>query len=784
MAAFFLHYPALIFFGAFAGAETIFHCEKSRTPGLETCIEYKNSNRKKCLPNSQPGNFEDLKDLISTPISPDFCSENDWKLANERDAKEIRKIEKNLKQECRAKAKEFKKAVLNDLIENHRFGQALKVLLKRKRYRSGVLDGTQEANTIKIDGTDLDKMSTQDLNLMVQTEIGKLYPGIVKKAEETLKKNPSFQYGFHENERVPINLMLKTEGGACVSKLNDLEPVKPFEPKECRFCKVQPVKNNFVNDCSYMVGKDFPQSKADELIGSNDKNRKNFCQKSLEKGPDSDMADIDAAANQICDIAKQGMDPDFSIQTSRNLYPDLTPDLAEKRGAFIQKYIRNKLLDGCKLLTVPEWLSKEDEFSKKVKWSPPYYDGAKPGDYGPDPNAPKELRDQEGVRLRNTLQKEKSEIEKRIANLSDEIALLRKEADLHDGNLKKAYSDYSSVQNRVSNDPGEDAKSWRTIQSEAMKDSRAIVDRVEDILELRNSTLQKISDLDTEKKSLALELSKHSDSVIQAKTEALRQYYQEKDTNGNDPGFYQKWDQALFNDFKMVRITGKAAKNSAQMATSTELDPKLDVMLNLIARVDEYSCVIDPIETKSLTLKGYAKGAGQFVMGSLALTGYALGGTAFAGVAIINSFLSLVCIGGCGQPGNQLPKWRLVGNLFHVGNKSQRQHIWHRIKEKTGDFITVGGKLRLNTDNYKNVNTYNDFESYARRYYGDQFNSRTDLNPDFKPIESRDSKGQIEWIGKYDRDENLIEFVEYDEKGNVSETTRFNKDGQRISTSE
>ena len=762
-----------------AHSKTQYFCEKSTVSDIQNCVTLDTPQTKTCEATGVSKSIRDFEKIVDAPKKLDVCSEKDSLFGSSYEkSSDFRELQRDLRKECKAKAKDYKKAVLQDLIDRKKFGRALKVWLKRKHFKAQAEQTERDSETIVINGKKAESMTDDELTRAAMEEIEKSHPGLTAKAEELMKNKPSFKYGFHENESVPIHVVIKAEGRSCLSSLGTLDPVKPFVPEPCQFCGLPPVKNNFVNDCSYMVQKDFPQAKVDPLIGSNPKNRSEFCQKDLSSGHDSDMTDIDNAAKQICGIAQQGLEPDFNIQTSRNLYPDYTPQLAQKRGIFIQKYIRNRLIETCPLPVQPTWLSNESEFSQKVKWSPPYYEGAKEGDYGPDPYASKDSRASEIARLRNTLTKEKADLEKRIATIGLEISALSTESKSYSKTIDAYYRDYSKLQKTVT-------KSGPLVQDvgqeiSAISDqANTIVEKVEDHVDLRNSTIQRISDLEAERTSLRNQLTNHSDAAITEKTNLLAQFYEEKDRIGNDPGFREKWDKALFNDFKMVRISGKAAMNPALMVTNTELEPKLDLMLNLMTTTDSFSCVVEPLDVKTLKLKGYLKEGGQFVMGALTLSGSLVAAGGVVGMGVFNSLLSLACIG-CSKPGTTMPKWRTVGNVFALGGPGARSAFIHRAKAKANDIISLDGRLKIRASDYHGKEEYNDFRKYAEHYYGDDFGKKSDPQEEVRVEEEKDKLGNVITKNFYDLNGTLIRTIEFNSKGVLIREEEFNKDGESL----
>src|SRR5690606_12915844 len=115
----------------------------------------------------------------------------------------------------------------------------------------------------------------------------------------------------------------------------------------CELCKPETIQNNFTNDCAYMVNAEFSEKEARKLVGAesikdNGVKEDSHCNHDM-KGVENDMTEINKTVEKLCRIAKEGLVPEFNIETSRNEYNDKTNDLALKRGEFTRKYIFSML---------------------------------------------------------------------------------------------------------------------------------------------------------------------------------------------------------------------------------------------------------------------------------------------------------------------------------------------------------------------------------------------------------------------------------------------------------
>src|SRR5690554_7612651 len=114
-----------------------------------------------------------------------------------------------------------------------------------------------------------------------------------------------------------------------------------------------------------MVNANFSEKQARELVGANAVKDKTLQKDSHYNhdmsGVSNDMSEINKTVTKLCRLAKEGLAPDFRIETTRNEYNDKTQDLALKRGEFTQKYIYAELTkkDGPCILSandeIPDW---------------------------------------------------------------------------------------------------------------------------------------------------------------------------------------------------------------------------------------------------------------------------------------------------------------------------------------------------------------------------------------------------------------------------------------------
>jgi hypothetical protein len=349
---------------------------------------------------------------------------------SKKSTKEKNEIKEEYKKQCKAKAKAYKKALMGNLLKKGKIGQLVQVLFKKKKYKAKT-DASFRMES-KIDANHFESMSDQEIEKQLLDELQKEFVKQQKEAggdgslnlkELALEasKSPQFTKGFHEIESVPLEVMAKTEGDKfCSIEVENYPDQKEFKPEKCDFCVEKNISSSFTNDCSYMVNSQYSEDKAKKLLGF--KNKNDYCNNSME-GEENNLTDVDTMIDRICQIAQSGLRPEFTIETSRNLYNDKTPKLAAKRGEFIQKYIREELMNGkdpsghkrCDLgEETPDWL-QANEFKEAVKVTHPFYEGAKEGDYGPSPYASGDDQKKEIDKFQKTLSHEKSQIQNKLA---------------------------------------------------------------------------------------------------------------------------------------------------------------------------------------------------------------------------------------------------------------------------------------------------------------------------------------------------------------------------------
>lgn len=683
-----------------------------------------------------------------------------------KDKKEREELQKNLKKQCRGKAKEYKKALLKQLTQDGKYGQALKVLFKRKKYSTKSTNTAKEdrKQTIAVDVDNFENMTNDELSQYAIAQLEEQYPGLQQQSLDLMNNDPKYRYGFHVQESVPVSISLNRDGKApCHINLADFPTQEPFTPYECKSCNPKPDENYFASDCSYMVAKDgsFTEKNASDLMSIKTKNE--YCNREDMSPANSgtDMTEINKTADEICAMTQQGLTPKFTIETSRNRHDDKTPELAQKRGAFIQSYIYDRLKKNCKLDVLPDWLEEEggrEKFNGLVQVKHPYYEGGAEGDYGPNPEALKADQPNEMANLKTTLAKEKSEIEEQIKIIDEKLIILDTETGNNNTtvtNNKKQYTDLTTKLDKE--------KDLKEIQSQ-YDDINEVVGNTMDTYENQKGVIQNRANLLAEKATLQSKLSDYTDEKMNGRIDKLNLFYKTlnelRETGKIGPtddipsalrkiivdGKTVNLDEGLFDDFKMVRITGKAEVLTSSTPEHEHIPPKLQVMMDIITNVEQYACTVDPIKTNKTSFSGIGKGL--LKIGTFLTIPAALVAAPFIGLGIgIKNKLD--CIG-CGKPGNRPPVFQRIKRAL---SKTNRRIAKEKIKGAFHDYVTWNGVLDVDKEKYGR--TYSDFDTYAKTFYGDDYaNKSRTPDPTLRPsapvtkgktvtVSYTDSNGQI-----------------------------------------
>ncbi len=681
-------------------------CQRSDS-GFQSCSTGMPPDQLECTPSAVKAN-QQLNDLnkIADDGAPEICSANEVLMGASQE--ELAKIQDNLSKQCKRKAKEYKKAVFKQLLKEFKLGRAFQALLKRKSklYTAKAVKGKTQEVSVEGSLEEFNNMDAAQLNQHILDKIYEQFPD-AKEMVERAKGDPSFKYGFHENEDIVYNLMVaRGDEKACT-----FPPLSVPERKAAPLqdYKESDIVDNFEDDCAYMVSSNYSESQALKALSSKD--RAAYCNKSDMKAKDDGLDAINDVRDQLCQVAKDGMTPQYTIETSRNLYRDRTENLAAKRGEFVQDYLRNELKKCDVPDGLPSWITDEKEFAARIQISHPSYEGAEAGNYGPNPYA-------DGAAQANEIQKFERSLRNERSALTEELGNENAQAGLK-GQLAKVKQEKEEVLAKIA-----DLKKTFSELENKMKQTKDVAKIKEQYDELSSltATIQNfyhsLDSLDQEIHASTQKIhtiqekltASQSDEAIKNKVELLRQFYAEKNANGgNVMNIKKKWDEKLFNQFKMAKISG-IATNDSLIPRDVEATPELDLALNALVRLDQFTCVMEPMKTKSKHLLP------KIGLGIAAPIVGVVGAAARALFAVPATLIDLA--GGCrncDDPGKVLPSFFINSSFKKLQLKDFFRHKpGKKMMDGLDSYFTLGGKLSSDTN-------YESLHLAAQDYYKKNF---------------------------------------------------------------
>lgn len=699
------------------------------TTGVIRCDEEAERNT-----SPLPDEFEDLNPTTNDkPIN--FCKKKLLYGGERMSKREKKKLKRKMRRQCKKKAKAYKRAVARELLGNLQLGRFVQAAFKSKKKimrNSGTSTNRLDLST-DIDPALVQNMTKEQFSEYMMARIRQQVPTLDALMEQSKNPDNAFTGAFDRNESFPMNVVISgANGNKCVVKGDEFPEEEEFEPETCELCENVNIQDSFHNDCSYMVGGGLSEGEARSLVGASSEKAAagsdQYCNQEPEAARDG-VRQLKDTADKLCDIAKEGLTPNFEIEASRNLYNDYTPDLAAKRGDFTREYLFDRLQKKCKgVEDAPAWLSDPEKFADVVRVKHPEYarPNNTPGNYGPNPYATGDEIDQELKYLEETLDRELAQLNDQISELNEKKASIESELaainiKIEGGNGQKGIRDlYDSVKKNM------DRPDFRLLEDQTVVMSQYIHE-AEMAYAQKKKLKQDLHDVDTRIASLRAERSKPKfkksatgyNMVIN-----LGLYYVERDSIGaNNLEFRKKWDEELFNQFKMARITGSVEKVNEFGVPEELMTPELQMAMKSLVQIQSYTCELSPISTKKVTLEGILK-APLKVISALTLPAVAVIG---AGVTVaaspITTGISLFCKG-CREPGTT-PPILMLGNLFHLDlSKSGRKKAWKATKGFISNYVNWGGALKVKGNREIRVHQLRD---YARKKGGKAYD---DMNPE------------------------------------------------------
>jgi hypothetical protein len=714
-------------------------CNPVGESGLSTCLKDDKDEDpvSACRTAETESDLESLSNSFDPSKKPiNFCNKRMLFGGDKLSAKEMKQKKKKLRRQCKKKAKAYKKAVAKELLKKFKLGQFLQAKLKSK---NKIIKGSKVSSKkydleLGFSPDDVSNMSKEEFSSHMMKKIRAQVPSIDELIKNSDPKD-AFKGSIAKQESFPMSVVVGTKGGnSCVVESPDFPAEEAFSPTDCELCKNVEMQDNFSNDCSYMVSNDLSENDARKLVGAGNKTAAgsdSHCNKDMSEVK-NDMSQIDKTADKLCSIAQEGLTPDFKINSSRNLYNDYTPQLAEKRGQFTQKYLYKRIKDNCGIDKdeLPSWLADENAFAEKVKVSHPEYKrpGNKPGDYGPNPNATGAEREKEKEYLAKTLDYELGENKEKLEKYKAQIADIDKEMSqinekLNGGNgTVGLQTQYNKTKKTLDKADVRFIKDQQFFISKVSQEAHLYYARKKKLQQDKHDIESRIQNVQSEMKSPKYSKANGQFNLISK----LDSFYKEKDTTNNVSAFKSKWNTELFNQFKMARISGNVSKENEFGIPEDMMTPELSLALNSLIEIKSYTCELNPISTKKVKLEGVLKGALKVVTAATLPVVAVIGAGATVAVSPITTGISLFCEG-CREPGSTPPilQW---GNLFHLdlspsGRRSALKGMGGFIK----NYVNWGGTLKVSSS--RNI-TKHSLDKYAKKIGKKDYGSLSESEQD------------------------------------------------------
>jgi hypothetical protein len=675
-------------------------CQEDGQGGHDCYVPIENSDVSSCDVNSsnqvKQNNLDGNTDFLP------FC-QNDQIVAGEKLSEDQKKKKiKEAKKLCNKQARKFRRQNAKKYFKKFKLGRALKIALTRKKkiINKGKT-GENSTETLNIDS----KFNVNDLQGLSKEEASKAIMDQLREEIPNLDQLVNIQKELgkpYKTEEYPINLFMKTDAGnSCMVSMDDF-PEPEYQVKPCEDCDERKVQNNFQNDCAYMVTKDFPESEARAMMGLGPKKSFDpYKERGPNNQPDShcntknltnndDVSRLKDAATKLCDAAENGQKPTLTIESSRNLFNDYTPQLAKRRGEFSQKYIFREMKKLCgDAEDAPNWVNDEKAFKEEgiVNIHFPKYDrdNNTDGNYGPNPYASTESeRNKEYEFLRSTLEREEKEI---LDVLKDRLKTVEKEIVKFDKQINEHKNEFNIIK---------DAK------VESLDDLPVKQIEINDMIDLAENAYNKKFKLEQEKSDLKAKIKAQEKNRYQkvngeyVLVKKLKEYYEHPDNNpaGKNQKHNENFKDPLFNRFKMARVKVEVERKNDYGIDVNLLTPEVQLALNTMLEMDSFTCELKSFSKKNNKI-GLKKGlkvttviAAPVAIPTIAGLGL-LRGISYYG-------LKVLCLG-CDLPGKIFPKFQK--QLEHrKRTRGHRKFSWNAVKDSWERYVDWDGNLDTRRD--------------------------------------------------------------------------------------
>jgi hypothetical protein len=222
---------------------------------------------------------------------------------------------------------------------------------------------------------------------------------------------------------------------------------------------------------------------------------------------------------------------------------------------------------------------------------------------------------------------------------------------------------------------------------------------IHDIFNSMDNLEQEKSDLQQQVLGYFSRIQKYSDSSIESKKMLLRSYYSERNSNPNIDK--KEWDKKLFNEFKMVRISGRALEDYGLPSIEDGLSPKVSLALNAMVKLDQFTCTMNPIETHRSKLSGSLKILGKIGLAIASPVVLAAEAAVSVAMAPVTTTATLFC-DGCQKFGKKMPRWMMIGNPFVLDlRKGWPKRFKRDVKNGVEIYFDLGGALKIKRSDKK-----------------------------------------------------------------------------------
>jgi hypothetical protein len=563
------------------------------------------------------GTLDSTQNIFQSELSPSqqLCTDEDLSPNQTSNKNEIAQIKKDLQQQCKEQFKYHKRQFAKQMLKKGRIFKSLGVLLRRNK---AFVKTSKDTKSINAQGDNLSEVQAeiQIEEQKILDQFRKDFPEEMKEADLVYADNgkllkPKYSYSAAGRVSAPGNITIEKPGGSCTMKIDyddsqpDLPPVDLMPPLD--------LLDSYPDDCAYMISDKFTEADAISLMGGGD--RSNLCNKNLnecdqakkdKEGKDT-FDQMDKLSDSFFDAGMRKMKPNFKIKVTRNLYGDVTPDLALKRGQFVQKYVYKQLQDKFKDLDpneIPDWAKSEDAFADVFIIESPGYDGLKTeGDYGANPLAKKSEFEAEKLNLRTTLTKELNEIIELEKKKNADIVSLNNEILNQQNILKKQKAELIKLKNKLNSKEfnvqtmNADIEAFNQLNNEYYE-QKYIVAKLEQDKQTAQAMVEYYKDRKTKIDVNGTvdkldEFYQNRPEDFTSNKDAYWKYKRgiAKETSSQCKEYDQGWDAKLFNKFKMAKVEGTFTPPDEVVDPDfPDMNPKIQYMIEKMIKTEGFTC--------------------------------------------------------------------------------------------------------------------------------------------------------------------------------------------------